>query len=173
MHAPRAPTHDRNFSMSRSDVFALKSTGLNPFLFAEVGTESNGSMLTVLSVLARLGQDPWAQAAQWAKLPKADIIERLASSIAQMPLPPQALRDARQTASRLILLLPAFAGGPKQAGSATATQPTLPRWVPASLVAVALALSIGAMLLGTQAATNTAVAPLAQIQPLSPNAPTN
>ena len=57
--------------MSTSDVFALEKSGLNTFLFAEVGTETNGSVLTVLSVLARLGRDPWEQAARWASLPKA------------------------------------------------------------------------------------------------------
>src|SRR5580698_172144 len=92
--------------MTGSDVFALKNSGLERFLFAEVGTEMNGSPLTVLSVLARLGQDPWAQAAQWVSLPKAMRIDRLTRSIAQMPLSEQALRDIDQTATRLILLLP-------------------------------------------------------------------
>ena len=105
--------------MSRTDVFALKNTGLNSFLFAEVGTESNGSMLTVLSVLARLGEDPWTQAALWANLPTPDIIDRLAHSIAQMPLPPRALRDARQTATRLIQLLPTRAIKADQSNAAT------------------------------------------------------
>ena len=39
-------------SMTTSDAFALKNSGLNAFLFAEVGTELNGSPLTILSVLA-------------------------------------------------------------------------------------------------------------------------
>ena len=45
--------------MAAADVFVFKNSGLNAFLFAEVGTELNGSPLTILSVLARLGQDPW------------------------------------------------------------------------------------------------------------------
>ncbi len=40
--------------MSHPDTFALKNSGLNEFLFAEIGTELNGSPLTILSVLARL-----------------------------------------------------------------------------------------------------------------------
>jgi hypothetical protein len=92
--------------MANADVFALKNSGLEAFLFAEVGTEWNGSGLTILSLLARLGKDPWAEAANWSKMPRALRIDRLADSIGQMPLRPDALRDARLTAARLVQLLP-------------------------------------------------------------------
>jgi hypothetical protein len=92
--------------MSHADAFALKNSGFNDFLFAEVGNEVNGSPLTILSVLARLGKDPWTEAARLARLPKSSNIEDLANSISKMPLCPQALLDARGTAARLILLLP-------------------------------------------------------------------
>lgn len=49
---------------TRSDVFALKKSGLEAFLYADVGIEANGSMLTILSLLARLGKDPWTEAAK-------------------------------------------------------------------------------------------------------------
>src|SRR5471032_2237722 len=112
--------------MVTSDAFAFKNSGLNAFLFAEVGTELNGSPLTILSVLARLGQDPWAEAAKWAKLPKATMIDRLAQSISQMPLTPQAIREARTTASRLVLLLPSQAARPTETPAATKT--VVPKW---------------------------------------------
>ena len=117
--------------MSRSDVFALKNAGLDSFLCAEVGTELNGSNLTILSVLARLGCDPWAEAASWCTLPRATTIDRLTQSIAQMPLCPQALLDARATASRLILLLPSQARVPEpDAGVQTKLGATLARYRP-------------------------------------------
>jgi hypothetical protein len=125
--------------MTQSDVFAFRDSGLGTFLFAEVGTEMNGSELTVLSVLARLGQDPWELAGQWAKLPKATIIERLTQSIVQMPLSEQARRNARQTATRLILLLPTQALLPNRTRSMTAR---LPRWLPTALGAAVLIISI-------------------------------
>ena len=81
--------------MANSDAFALKKSGLNDFLFAEVGSERNGAQLTILSVLARLGKDPWAEAARLARLPKSSVIDDLANSISQMPLSSQALMDAR------------------------------------------------------------------------------
>jgi hypothetical protein len=157
--------------MSRANVFALKNNGVNLFLFADVGTENNGSMLTVLSVLARLGLDPWAQATQWMRLPKAEIIDRLASSIAQMPLPPQALRDARQTAARLIQLLPTQTSQPNQGSAAPLVPRTVPRWALAAAGAIMLALAIGGTLLSTSGTTNTAVVPLVQTDSLSPTVP--
>lgn len=92
---------------SRPDAFALKNAGLQAFLYADVGTEPNGSTLTMLSVLARLGEDPWAQAASWAAMPKAVAIDNLSRSIAQMGLMPAALTDSREIAARLVEFLPA------------------------------------------------------------------
>jgi len=117
--------------MSNTDVYALKNLGLNAFLHSEVGDELNGSPLTILSVLARLGKDPWAEAGKWAKLPKATIIDCLAGSISQMPLCPQALVEARTTAARLIRLLPSQAQSSREEGDAASRLPlSVPAWVP-------------------------------------------
>lgn len=124
--------------MPTSDAFALKNSGLNEFLLAEVGTGLNGSPLTVLSVLARLGKDPWSEAAKWTKLPKALIIERLTDSISQMPLRPQALVDARTTAARLILLLPAQALQSPKVDDVKRLVSTAPKWVPFAVFIAAL-----------------------------------
>lgn len=122
--------------MSQSNAFALRNSGLNEFLFAEVGTEQNGSRLTVLSILARLGQDPWAEAARWARLPKAARIDCLANSISQMPLSPQALKEAHSTAAQLVLLMPSQAQAQTQAQPAAqvgkpgfALPFAVPKWV--------------------------------------------
>ena len=92
--------------MTSTNAFTLKNSDLNAFLFADVGTELNGSALTILSVLARLGQDPWAEAARWAKMPRAAAIDCLAQCIGKMPLGPQALAETFATASSLVQLLP-------------------------------------------------------------------
>lgn len=93
--------------MSRPDHAALQHSDLNPFLFADVGKELNGSTLTMLSVLARLGEDPWLEAGRWAKLPKAAAVECLVTTIAGFPLAPETGSDPRAVATRLVLLLPA------------------------------------------------------------------
>jgi hypothetical protein len=158
--------------MSLSAAFALKNSGLNPFLFAEVGTELNGSTLTILSVIARLGEDPWAEAAKWAKLPKAAMIERLAESIRRMPLPPEALLQARTTAARLVLLLPSQVQSPLAVpDSPVDLTQSIPKWLPLVLAAL-LALGVaytgmrGVPAAQTQAAPVTA--PVAE-----PQAPVN
>lgn len=128
--------------MSHSDAFALKNSVLNEFLFAEVGSEMNGSRLTILSVLARLGRDPWAEAARLARLPMSTTIDDLANSISQMPLCPQALIDARTTAARLILLLPSQAQSISKRIDLPIGRLTAPGWVPAAIFFTALAFGI-------------------------------
>lgn len=92
--------------MTRPDIFALKNSGLESFLFAEVGIEANGSNLTILSLLARLDVDPWAKAAEWAAAPRSKVVDLLAADIVRMPLAPDAIASARKTAARLACLLP-------------------------------------------------------------------
>jgi hypothetical protein len=145
--------------MSHADAFALKNSGLNEFLFAEVGTEANGSSLTILSVLARLGRDPWAEAAGWAQLPRASIVDRLADCISQMPLRPQALAEARTTAARLILLLPARAQPFPKGDSMADKKSNTPRWVPVAIFLAALALGIGFEMIPSNGPTD-AIVPL-------------
>ncbi len=132
--------------MTCSDVFALRDSGLESFLFAEVGTEMNGSALTVLSVLARLGKDPWDEAARWVSLPKATIIDRLTRSIAQMPLSEQSLRDAGQTASRLIQLLPAEMTLRSRTDTITPRLAFVRKWGLIVLAATFLAIVVGVSL---------------------------
>ena len=49
--------------MASTDASLLSRSDLNNFLFADVGVESSGMTLSVLSVLARLGMDPWQEVA--------------------------------------------------------------------------------------------------------------
>jgi hypothetical protein len=125
--------------MAQTDAFALQNSSLNAFLFAEIGTEPNGTNLTMLTVLARLGFDPWAEAARWVGLPKAAVTDRVVGSLAQMKLSPQAVANIRATAARLVLLLP------NQVGPVHAEQPrTILKWTapkPRTLVIICCALA--------------------------------
>lgn len=112
---------------TRSDVFALKNSGLEPFLYESIGTEINGSSLTILSMLARLGKDPWAEATIWAALPKANVIDALAQCIVQMPLTPSALAGTQERAGHLVQLLPDGPQVAQQAPSAEAASVALKR----------------------------------------------
>lgn len=99
--------------------------------------------LTVLSALARLGQDPWEEAGRWVGLPPAMTIDRLTKCISQMPLSAQALHDARDTATRLIHLLPPQASAPQQVEIITARLPKLVGWTPVYVAAGILIIVIG------------------------------
>lgn len=98
--------------MPSHDAFALRRSGLNEFLFAAVGTETNGMTLSVVSVLARMGHDPWLEAGRLASLPKSAAIESLARSIAGMPASLWSQQAAMAIATGLVVLLPAQAVPP-------------------------------------------------------------
>ena len=111
--------------MANADAFAVQRSDLNGFLFADVGVEPNGMTLSVLSALARLGMDPWDEAARLARQPRSSAAESLARMIATMPSSPWAQADSAAIAARLVALLPARGVGASTAGLAqTATAAT-------------------------------------------------
>jgi hypothetical protein len=101
----------QGLTMSSSDAFALRRSGLDEFLFAPVGTEPSGLTLSLLSVFARRGDDPWKEAGKLVGLPKGDAIESVALTIVQMPRSVWPLLDATAIATRLVALLPTRLGG--------------------------------------------------------------
>ncbi len=76
------------------------------FLFAPVGEDGNGLLLSVISALARLDLDPWIEAAKLARLPAKAAAERLAGLIAELPDDALAQADPGAIADRLVALLP-------------------------------------------------------------------
>ena len=55
----------------------FRDLSFDPFLFAAVGEQRNGTLLSVLSALARLDLDPWFEAASLSRLPATPATERL------------------------------------------------------------------------------------------------
>lgn len=78
----------------------------NEFLFAPIGMDGHGTYLTVVSALARLDLDPWAEAAKLARLPGAIAAQKLAELISKFPEIPMARQDPAKIALRLTALLP-------------------------------------------------------------------
>jgi hypothetical protein len=81
-------------------------TEYNSFLYATIGTDANGTQLSVLSAMARMNLDPWQEAANLAALPGKEAAGRLASLIAVIPGAPSVSGDPGIVATRLIKLLP-------------------------------------------------------------------
>jgi hypothetical protein len=92
--------------MANSDVFALRELGLNEFLYSSIGIESNGMMLSVVSLFARLGRDPWREAGRLVNLPRPEAIDSLTQTIVDLPTSTWSRPDATAIAARLIAFLP-------------------------------------------------------------------
>ena len=92
--------------MGRSAAVVQLGSEFDSFLFAPVGDESNGMVLSVLSALARMGVDPWREAADLARMPRAAANRRLTALIAALPDAPATWLQPGTIADRLIALLP-------------------------------------------------------------------
>ena len=79
---------------------------LDRFLQANIGVERNGMELSVLSVLARAGKDPWVEAARLAGLSRDAAVDSLAATIACLPAGSLPATHARTVALCLVPLLP-------------------------------------------------------------------
>ena len=114
--------------MTRTAAYNALGSEFNEFLYAPIAEEHNGMVLSVLSALARLGLDPWEQAAQWDRLPGETAASNLASLIAALPDGPSARPDPGPLATHLIALLPhrheRTSVAPAAAGASEASLPT-------------------------------------------------
>jgi hypothetical protein len=122
--------------MTLRPEYALGNSPYNDFLFASVGEERVGQPLTVLSALARLGFDPWVEAARLAGLPRETAARVFAVTIAMLPEGDWKVADSDAIATRLVKWLPkrgepqpgAVAHAPAQSVAAP-TSPGLRRWM--------------------------------------------
>jgi hypothetical protein len=62
-----------------------RDASFDNFLFAEVGEEQNGMVLSVVSALARLDLDPWSEAAGLCRLSARAAVERLTTLLSSLP----------------------------------------------------------------------------------------
>ena len=92
--------------MARAAAMSLPGAEFNDFLFAPIGEDRNGMLVSVLSGLARLDVDPWQEAAKLAQLPGETATQRLASLIGALRDRDWSYLDPPTVATRLIALLP-------------------------------------------------------------------
>ena len=106
--------------MTLRPEYSLGHSEFNEFLFAVVGEEKSGMKLTVLSALARIGLDPWREAAHLAGLPKESATRALSATIGALPEGDWKAADSRSIAVRLLNCLPKRssppAGSPQGSG---------------------------------------------------------
>jgi hypothetical protein len=123
-------------------------TDLNSFLFTSIADDANGMHLTMLSVLARSGVDPWTEAGELAALSRESAMLRLTSTLSRVPNGPTPGDETEQLASRLFALLhvspkvASMAAGPVMGGARMRSplnlQPHQIKWAIYSLVVVVL-----------------------------------
>lgn len=92
--------------MKHSATVLSRGSEFDAFLFAPIGEEKNGMLLSVLSALARLDLDPWREAAELARMPKQTAKQRLTSLIEALPDGPPTRPEPETISTRLIALLP-------------------------------------------------------------------
>ena len=92
--------------MSRMDYFRQGGTPFDAFLYTVLGLDQAGNTVSVLSALARLGRDPWDEAAELSSLSSAAAQTRLEGLMARFFDVPADARDPRATIPRLVALLP-------------------------------------------------------------------
>ena len=92
--------------MTRSVSPLFQGHEFDSFLFAPIGEEKNGMLLSVLSALARKDIDPWREAARLSRLPRAAASDSLCAMIAALPAEVAHPADPRSIAERLVALLP-------------------------------------------------------------------
>jgi hypothetical protein len=94
--------------MTHTHSLFLFERKFDKFLFAPIGEEKNGMVLSVISALARGNVDPWQEAARLSRLPRDVATEELCTVIADL-LPGMPSRASpRAIAERLIAPLPVY-----------------------------------------------------------------
>jgi hypothetical protein len=95
--------------MIRPSADPLFGSEFAPFLYAAVEEDTNGTVLSVLSALARLDVDPWEEASRLAQLPRDIATLELTTLIAPLCDGRSEHRDPKAIVPRLIALLPRLA----------------------------------------------------------------
>ncbi|MGL4968506.1 MAG: hypothetical protein ACRC67_45260 [Inquilinus sp.] len=133
--------------MPDTDVFRLRKSNLNNFLFADVGAESNGMPLSVVSMLGRLGGDPWATASRLAGQPRDAAVLELAEIITGTACAERSNAEIMAIATRLASLLPSARPTPSRAERAGPQSSFPGSWRGSTLAVLALALAAAVLIL--------------------------
>ena len=101
---------------------------LESFLFSEVGIQQNGMPLTVLSLLARMGVDPWNEAKRLSVLPNKSAVSWMAITISRSSSYSSKQSDVTTLASHLVDRLPAYSRSPQLEISVSSSLGAIPVW---------------------------------------------
>lgn len=132
--------------MSRMDLLRQGGTPFDAFLYAALGEDSAGNSVSVLSALARLGLDPWDEAAALSDLSRDGATVRLGAHLTRIHDVPDLKTTQAGVLSRLIGLLPRSNVGPIGAGLTDMSRVRLRNIGPVLALAAALLLLVWTLL---------------------------
>jgi len=114
--------------MTRAAVWSDLASEFDAFLFAPIREDKNGTLLSVVSALARLDVDPWEEAAKLAAMPGEAATQRLSGLLAStLPAESSSDPERRTIAARLVALLPRRSAAVPVAGKSAPRAETVPR----------------------------------------------
>jgi len=114
--------------MTMRNGFNLHHSDLQEFLLTPIWDEKNGLPLSILSALARLGMDPWGEAARLADMPRAAAASTLATILARLPRNDPGLPDYAGLSQHLVQFLPESGTSPSHNRHETDQPGTGRRW---------------------------------------------
>ena len=132
--------------MPKSNVLHPDGSDFDGFLHAYVGADRNGTEITVISTLARLGLDPWREASELAGLSSGAARMRLSAILARFKDIPGLNCENEAVARKLVSLLPDRTA-PQSASQIKLHQGAGQAWTIATVTVLAIFLAVLANML--------------------------
>jgi hypothetical protein len=85
---------------------ASRNSNFEDFLFTDIGAQPNGLPLTVLSLFARAGLDPWAEAEQLSRMSRSVAVSHMIAAINRAPAMYRSHLNVTELAEELVGRLP-------------------------------------------------------------------
>lgn len=150
---------------------AFLGAEFNTFLFEPIGVDICGRPVTVVSALARLDMDPWAEADRLSRLPDQTAAHSVSMVLSRLPEIVSGMADRQKSAARLVQLLPnrLLPGPVRRPFAGIGLKRGVPLTLTAGLVCVAAALLLGQILWQSDHAAVAAPQPAAAQGPPAPH----
>lgn len=91
---------------SQSGLSQPEAPRFEEFLFADIGVQSNGLPLTILTLLARGGHDPWVEAERLSRMSRTAAVSCMIAEINRAPACYRRRDDVGELAKSLVARLP-------------------------------------------------------------------
>ena len=93
--------------LSKSGLSQSGVSGFEEFLLSDIGVQANGLLLTILTLLARGGLDPWAEAERLSRMSRPAAESCMIAEINRAPACYRRRGDVGELAKSLVARLPA------------------------------------------------------------------